>query len=328
MNHTMIRLCAALLLIGLGLFWHKPAEAQVVSCSASMTGMNFGTVDPQNSQTDATATLSYNCFDPPGNGGVYATICFSIGDGAQGAGNTDPRQMLDPDNDPLTFQLYQDSARSVVWGSSFSGSSNPYVLHTFIKNNHSVSDSITLYGRVTPNQTSAVPNPSYQDVFTGGYTAVTASQSDTLPYPACSMSIQTSFPFTVTAAVQNKCTVAAGTLDFGTPAGVLNAALPGTSTLTVTCATGTAYNVGLDGGQNSGGNINARKMVQGGNSVAYQLYRDSSRTLVWGNTVSTDTVAGTGNGTAQNLAVYGNVPAQPTPPSGPYTDAVVVSVTY
>jgi spore coat protein U-like protein len=328
MNHTMIRLCAALLLLGLGLFWHKPAHAAGVSCTASMTSVNFGTVDPQSSQTPASATLDYDCFNPPGNGTVYATICFSIGDGAQGAGNADPRQMLDTDNDVLEFQLYQDSAHSIVWGSSFFGINTPYVVHARIKNNHHATDTVTLYGLVLPNQFTAIPNPSYQDAFTGGHTAIAVNQNNSLPYPQCSTSIQSSFPFTVTAAVQNKCTVTAATLDFGTPVGLLTAAIQGTSTVTVTCASGTAYNVGLDGGQNSGNDINARKMVLGVNSVGYQLYRDSGRTQVWGNTIGTNTVAGLGNGSAQNLTVYGQVPAQPTPPAGTYQDTVVVSVTY
>jgi len=69
-------------------------------------------------------------------------------------------------------------------------------------------------------------------------------------------------------------------------------------------------------------------MVLGANSVAYQLYRDSGRTQVWGNTVGTDTVAGTGTGSAQPLTVYAIVPAQTTPPAGTYTDTVVVSVTH
>jgi spore coat protein U-like protein len=132
----------------------------------------------------------------------------------------------------------------------------------------------------------------------------------------------------VQASVTALCSINATTLDFGTPVGVLTSSVPGTSTISVQCANGISYNVGLDGGLNSGNNINARKMVMGTNSVAYQLYRDSSRTQVWGNTVNTDTVQGTGNGSIQSLTVYGNVPVQTTPPAGTYQDTVVVSVTY
>jgi spore coat protein U-like protein len=332
MNHTAIRLCAALLLIGLGLFWHKPAEAQDVSCTATMTAVAFGTVDPQSSQTDANGTLNYTCTNTK-NKTRYATICFSVGDGAQGAGQTDPRQMQDISGDVLQFQLYQNASYSAVWGSQFFGAfPTPLMIDVTVPkrqgpNDGTVSGSATMYGRVIGSQTSAIPG-AYQDAFSGGHTAITVNQDNNAPPGSCDTTITNSFPFTATATVQNKCTVGAVTLDFGTPTGVLTSAVPGTSTITVQCATGTAYNVGLNGGLNSGANINARKMVLGGNSVAYQLYRDSGRTQVWGNTVGTDTVAGTGNGSAQNLTVYGNVPAQTTPPAGTYQDTVVVSVTY
>lgn len=128
--------------------------------------------------------------------------------------------------------------------------------------------------------------------------------------------------------IQNACnvsTVAPTTLDFGTQ-GPLIAAVDQTSTITVTCTTGANYNVALDGG--GGANINARRMVNAGNSVGYQLYRDAGRTLVWGMTVGTDTLAGTGNGLAQSLPVYGRVPAQATPPAAVYNDNVLVTVSY
>lgn len=128
--------------------------------------------------------------------------------------------------------------------------------------------------------------------------------------------------------IQNACnvnTVAPTTLDFGTQ-GPLIADVDQTATITVTCTTNAPYNVGLNGG--GGGAINARRMINGADTVAYQLYSDAAHTLVWGNTVNTDTVAGTGNGLAQALTVYGRVPTQTTPPAGIYTDSVTVSVTY
>ena len=128
--------------------------------------------------------------------------------------------------------------------------------------------------------------------------------------------------------IQNACniaTTAPTTLDFATQ-GPLVANVDQTATITVTCTTGALYNVGLDGG--GGGNINARRMINGTNTVGYQLYSNSGRTAVWGTTIGTDTVAGTGNGIAQTLSVYGRVPAQTTPPAAVYNDTVNVTVTY
>jgi spore coat protein U-like protein len=128
--------------------------------------------------------------------------------------------------------------------------------------------------------------------------------------------------------IQNACnvsTTAPTTLDFGTQ-GPLVANIDQNATITVTCTTNAPYNVGLDAG--GGASINARRMINGVNTVGYQLYRDTGRTTVWGNTVGTDTVAGNGNGTAQTLTVYGRVPPQTTPVAATYNDTVNVTVTY
>jgi spore coat protein U-like protein len=63
-------------------------------------------------------------------------------------------------------------------------------------------------------------------------------------------------------------------------------------------------------------------------TVAYGLYQDTAHTANWGNTVGTDTVAGTGNGSAQPLSVYGRIAPQTTPAAGAYADTVNVTVTF
>ncbi|MEO7199585.1 MAG: spore coat U domain-containing protein, partial [Dokdonella sp.] len=134
--------------------------------------------------------------------------------------------------------------------------------------------------------------------------------------------------FIVSANVVNKCTITASPLNFGSSIGLLTTAVNANTAISVQCSVGSANNVGLNAGVNGGGNINARKMLLGGNTVSYQLYRDLARTQVWGSTIGTNTVAGTGNGNTQNLTVYGRVPAQTTPPAGTYNDIIVVTVTY
>jgi spore coat protein U-like protein len=138
----------------------------------------------------------------------------------------------------------------------------------------------------------------------------------------------TTMPVKIT--IQNACQLATGpapTLDFGTQ-GPLTTNIDQTVNLSVTCTTSAPYNVGLDAGTNGSGNVANRAMNNGAAKVAYQLYSDSNRQTVWGNTVGTNTVAGTGNGSAQTLTVYGRVPPQATPAAGVYTDTVNVTVTY
>jgi spore coat protein U-like protein len=124
------------------------------------------------------------------------------------------------------------------------------------------------------------------------------------------------------------CTVGASTdVAFGSQ-GLLNSPVNTTGALSVQCTNTTPYNVGLDPGGAAGATVTTRQMSGGGATVNYALYRDSSRTLNWGETVGTDTLAGTGNGAAQSLTVYAQVPSQTTPAPRAYTDTVNVTVTY
>jgi spore coat protein U-like protein len=88
------------------------------------------------------------------------------------------------------------------------------------------------------------------------------------------------------------------------------------------------YTAALDGGQAGAADPTQRKMSKASEQVTYGLYRDAARTLPWGSTAGTNTVSGAGDTTVQNLAVYGRIPAQPTPSPGLYTDTVVVTVSY
>ncbi|MEO8748469.1 MAG: spore coat protein U domain-containing protein [Rhodanobacter sp.] len=327
MHLTLLRCCASLLLLGFSLFWIGPAHAAAVACTASMTNVAFGNVSPQSSQTNSNATLSYSCTNTSA-GTAYATVCFSIGEPANGP--TNPRRMKDPGGDTLNFQLYQDASRSVIWGSQTVAPLTPLLLNMSIPKG-GIQGSATLYGQVLAGQNTAIPS-SYSDVYTAANTGITVNVGAGAPPGTCTnlLGNNTSFPFTVTATVVPQCTVSAGTLDFGT-IGLLTSAVPGTSTLGVQCSNGTPYKVGLDAGQNGSGNINARKMVLAANSIGYQLYQDPGRTLVWGNTfgggiASSNIVAGTGN--TQNLTVYGLVPSQITPVAGTYNDTIMVTVQY
>lgn len=133
--------------------------------------------------------------------------------------------------------------------------------------------------------------------------------------------------FQVQINIQATCiVVSASDLNFGN-AGVLSANIDSTSTISVQCTTSTPYTIGLNQGVN-GSSVTARQMAGSGGLIDYALFRDSGRTQNWGSTVGSDTVAGVGNGAAQNYTVYGRVPAQTTPAPALYTDTVTVTVTY
>lgn len=131
------------------------------------------------------------------------------------------------------------------------------------------------------------------------------------------------------ATVTTVCTLTTTPLVFGEVA-LTAAGTPGTATVNVTCTDGGTYNVGLDNGVNAVSS--QRTLVSGTNTLDYDLYSDTAHTVRWGNTVGTDTVAGTGSGSAQALTVYGLIAGSQTVHSGTgsatYTDTVQVTVTY
>jgi spore coat protein U-like protein len=138
---------------------------------------------------------------------------------------------------------------------------------------------------------------------------------------------QVSTTFQVKARVEAVCAVTASDLDFGAYNSG-GAQLLGTTVLQSTCTPGTTYNVALNKGTTSGGTINQRKMASGSNTLNYQLYSDAAHSAIWGETVGTDTVVGSGTGLAQNHTVYGSIPAAQLVPAGNYTDTITVTVSY
>lgn len=135
--------------------------------------------------------------------------------------------------------------------------------------------------------------------------------------------------FNVTANVATNCTVSATALGFGSYTGAVNSAQ---STVTVTCTNTTPYTVGLDAGKFTTGSVTNRQMSPTGTPTAggllYGLFSNGTWTTNWGNTLATNWVIGTGNGAAQALTVYGQIPAAQFVTPGSYTDTITATVTY
>lgn len=130
----------------------------------------------------------------------------------------------------------------------------------------------------------------------------------------------------ISANVLSTCSLTGGSIPFGT---YTSAQLDQSGTMSVLCTNGVPYTVALDAGAGSGATISARKMTgSGGGTLNYSLYRETGRTSNWGNTGTSDTVAGTGSGVAQTVTVYGRIPAGQTPLVGSYTDTVTITLTY
>lgn len=132
--------------------------------------------------------------------------------------------------------------------------------------------------------------------------------------------------FSVTANVVSSCQISATALTFGTYTGSQTDA---TSTITATCTDTTAYTIGVSAGLGTGATVTSRRMSgPSADVLSYAIYREASRTNIWGTTIGTDTVASTGNGTAQAITVYGRLAAGQLPVPGAYSDTLTATITY
>jgi spore coat protein U-like protein len=135
--------------------------------------------------------------------------------------------------------------------------------------------------------------------------------------------------------VSANCSISTSPLSFGSYDPIsANASSPLTTTggVSVTCTTGASPVITLDQGATPAtGSANGaplRQMVDSASDVlAYNLYVASDHMTVWGNTSGTGQ-AGTADGSAHSLTVYGSIPAGQNVPVGTYGDTVVATVSF
>lgn len=306
-------------LVSLG-FAVKPARAE--SCSLSMTNVAFGSFDATTgAAVDTTGTMSFACTAMATNSSY--NFCISIAIGSVFTGTQ--RQMASGAS-RLNFDLYSDAARTTKWGSYETGyGGGGFSVNKPTGGSSTLNFTVTVYGRIAASQTTA-PAGSYSSTFTGNpFVRWDEAPPAGDPCLTSTKTLQTNF--NATATVTASCTVSATNMNFGS-VGSLGASVDATTTVSPRCTNQTPYNVGLNAGTGTGATVSVRKMTLAGATINYSLYSNAGRTTVWGNTVGTDTVAGTGTGATQSVTVYGRVPVQSTPGAGTYTDTVIATVTY
>ena len=128
----------------------------------------------------------------------------------------------------------------------------------------------------------------------------------------------------VTATVESACSLSGSTLDFGTYLSGQSTPNDVTGQISFVNCSGT-LTFELDGGQS--GNVSARAMTSGSGSLNYQLYRDSSRSDVFG----------TGSEAQQTMLlvpqsgtidVHGRIAAGQVVPAGAYSDTVNITLSF
>jgi spore coat protein U-like protein len=151
--------------------------------------------------------------------------------------------------------------------------------------------------------------------------------------PAGAASDHAAGDFDVTATVTASCSASVADLAFG----AYDPAVAGTgaTTLSVTCTDGTLFRVGANEGLH-GASVTTRNMelTTGTDLLAYSLTIGTNGGTHlgsnWGNdwAVGTDTVDGTGDGTALSVTIDGDIAAAQYVTPGSYADTVTVTIWY
>ena len=309
-------------LLGLSL-WCSPAgieRAGAQSCTLSVTNVAFGSVDvTANTGSSTTATLTVTC---SGLILLPVQVCISLGPGSAGANSPSDRLMANGAHQ-LHYGLFSDAAHSSPWGSYVTAGFGTGVTITLPAGGGTMTR--TVFANVPSGQQTVVPG-SYLSTFAGINAEIQYGLTSVL-LGCNTLTTTSSASFTVGATVPTTCRITTNNLNFGS-VGVIGANVDASTNLGPVCTNGTPYTVGLDGGLSGATNPTQRKMTQGTAFVLYGLYRDAARSQAFGNTIGTNTAAGTGTGLSQTLTVYGRVAPQATPAPGTYADTITATLTY
>lgn len=321
----MIRLLAVL-----GLLLLQSVAGKTQSCTFLNTGVNFGNVNlTANVAYAATGTFTASC-SGIANGRIL--VCPNFGAGSVGSAVSGDRRYLTQGATRLKYGLYAANDFTSNWGSNLRAPKPNVAGFDITLNNAGTAAPVvrTIYGQIPAGQT-ALPSGTYLSTFSGNdalvqYVYVNDGTTN-CDYPP--EGVTQTVPFAVRATNNSSCTVAATAFSFGAQPDLATARTT-TNTVSVTCTTGTQYEVGMSNGTSGGAGPTARLMKNVGTplAVSYGVYRNEARTSPWGSMAGVDTLSGNGNGLVQRYTGFGLIPVQPTPPALTYSDTVVVTVTY
>lgn len=132
------------------------------------------------------------------------------------------------------------------------------------------------------------------------------------------------------AAALNGCSVSSTGITFPDYNTVTRAAVDSVGTITVTCTgSGLEDNLSLNLTGGNAGSCSPRQMRNGANSLAYQIFRDSSRVSNFcdgGNRYDIVMDFSTGSTQTRTFTMYGRVTANQTPPWGSYSDTLTLTL--
>ena len=98
--------------------------------------------------------------------------------------------------------------------------------------------------------------------------------------------------------------------------------------MSIACTKGATTTIGLDLGSNASGST--RRLTDGSsNYLTYELYQDSGRSTVWGNSgAGLFTPVAAPSKASRAFTAYGRVAGAQDVPAGTYTDTVTATVNF
>ncbi|WP_218689834.1 spore coat protein U domain-containing protein [Psychrobacter sp. BF1] len=314
--------------------------APIVTCSASISNIDFGSIDLlSNNRFTTTGTVNYSCTNT-GDAAQDLTLCISLGN----EGIT-PRAItpVTPGLTNLPFQMYTDSGYNNIWGSIQNPTTKEAaaVNVTVTANGGVQRGAMTVYAAIPANQSTRNPS-TYKINYQINNTLVTSVAglnkdcgTSLSPLGPGVTPTQRMNPFYVQAIAPSKCLInSKSNINFGNkPSSATNIESVGTNPINLTCTNGTVYNIGLAPSNGSTVGLGAMKGTTGNNNqVPYQLRSTTGvNGTVWGNTATSSNVGNgvtaNGTGSAQNRSVYATVPSADFRPDN-YSDIVTININY
>jgi spore coat protein U-like protein len=302
-----------------------PAVSQAQTCRYTISDINFGNIDvTAPAPADAVGTFTASCSGTPG---TNVRVCPNFDAGSAGAAPGGVGRLLAFARNTLVFDLYTDASRTQPWGTvlnaGFSLPPNILVPLSAAGNGDVVR---TIYARIPAGQSRA-PVGVYASSFGGNDVRITSGYENEGDCAALGARRARQERFSVTGSVTSMCRVSATGINFGT-IGTLDQRIDATGSVTVTCNSGVSYKVSLSRGlANDVTDPLARVMTGPSGRIVYGLYSDAAMSVPWGWNLGTEP-GGASIGAARNHPVYARIEPQLRPPSGTYSDTIVVTVDY
>ena len=128
----------------------------------------------------------------------------------------------------------------------------------------------------------------------------------------------------------SSCTISVTSVAFGNYNVFTTSANDSTGTVTYRCNS-QAANISIALSNGSSSSFSPRTLRKGGEVLSYNLYRDASRSTIWGDGTggtSLYTSANPQNNTNVNVTIYARIPAEQDVSAGTYSDTVSAVINF